>query len=311
MICLRNAGLIPCRNLSLIISLLMAFVVLAGCSSNPSDPDGNGSRPTGTLYVNGDVKANTYSINLQTGATTNLFAGVDPFRTPEGTFIVRTFNGLEEVSANGTTSRMIVREQIQEPFADKYDNAFHNPQLSPDGQYIAYEGQFGFVFDVYVVDRYTGELMLSITEAETGLGYTRPSWTPDNRLVVAGTHSNPGIFITNTDWTSLTRIDANLTFPDQPQVSPDGTKIALIVNAHVYTMNIDGTGLTQVTTSSSSEEMPTWSRDGKSIGVYGNNSILLLNLAGGTIFDLRTISTTMDHFMTFTSFRGGQFYWQQ
>lgn len=286
-------------------SALVVLLATTGCPSDPNTPNTDPTRPTGTLYISGNTQANTYSIDLKTGTTTNMFVGFEPYRTPEGTFIVARYAGLVEVSADGNTSRMIVEANTDFPNNDLYDDAFKNPRLSPNGKYIAYEGQLGGRLDVYVVDRYTGELLLT-----TDLGFTRPSWTPDNRLVVGGGYNNSGIFITDTDWTTLTRIDGNLTDPEQPIVSPDGKLIALILNKHVYTMNIDGSGLKQITTSSTSESWPTWSPDGKSVAVYGNNSILLLTLTGGGFFDVRTISATMDNFISLTADRRGQFQWK-
>lgn len=311
----RSIGFAASTSWMMIAAVLAIGIVTIGCSSNPSDPNNPGSRPSGTLYMNGDNKSNTYSLDLTTGATQNLFPGKDAFRTPEGTFIAYSAEGLVEFSANGLTSRLIVRQVTDDGSANTFNENFHGIQLSPDGKYIAYESNLANQHGVYVVDRTTGELLVSMQGTDIVQGYVRPSWTPDNRIVVAGRGTNPGIFITDVAWTALTRID-NITLPTEPQVSPDGKSIALIVNNDIYTMNIDGSGLKQITNTTSVEQLPTWSPDGKYIAFYGensigSNSIILLNVASGTAFDVRSISTAVDQFFTYSGDLSGQFYWQQ
>jgi Tol biopolymer transport system component len=60
-----------------------------------------------------------------------------------------------------------------------------------------------------------------------------------------------------------------------PQISPDGAKIAFVVtesdlakgktNSDIYLMNADGTGLRRLTTSDKSDDHPRWAPDGKSL----------------------------------------------
>lgn len=164
-----------------------------------------------------------------------------------------------EYSADGTTFRTIVEGNEQEPFDVTYDDSFQNPQLSPDGKYIAYEGQFTYVFDFYIVDRETGELLAGYYTDEIGIGFVRPTWTPDNRIVVAGSHNTPGLYILDQNWEELTRFDPNLANPDQPEVSPNGERVAFVMNNHIYTLKLDGTGLQQITNSDWEESWPTWS----------------------------------------------------
>lgn len=298
------------RFLRFIFAAIFISLIGAGCKSTPAGPAA-ATGPKGTIYMTGQIHSRTYSINLTSAGITNLFTAADAYPTPQGTFIAVTNRGLEEISSDGTTSRLIVKQDDQAPFNVTFDDAFHNPQLSPDGKYIAYEGQFTYVFDVYVVDRTTGALLLTINKAGVGYGYVRPSWTPDGRIVVAGAHNNPGLYVSDAGWTSLTRIDNNLTNPDLPMVSPDGTHIAFVLNSHIYTIAIDGTGLKQITTSSGSESWPTWSTDGNWIACYGGvNSILFLPLLAADFYNIRDISSGLNDFMTFTSTLTGQFTWR-
>jgi Tol biopolymer transport system component len=135
----------------------LAFLpVLGACSSTPNG-DAAAGAATGTLYVNGDTHTSIYAVDLASGAATKIAAGADPYPTPDGTILCKSSHtsALGEYSADGTTFRTIVSQNDQAPFDQTYDDDFHNPQLSPDGKYVAYEGQLGYTFDIYVVDRAT------------------------------------------------------------------------------------------------------------------------------------------------------------
>jgi Tol biopolymer transport system component len=259
-----------------------------GCSST-TDPDTTNAKPTGKLYYNENA-FEIYSVDLTTGKKTNFVPGYDPYRTPEGTIICRNDNGLVEYNSTGTSARLIVDQHEQAPFDVKYDDHFQNPQLSPDGKYIAYEGKFSTSEDFYVVDRYTGKLLFSYYPENVLVGYSRPTWTPDNRIVVSGGTNNPGLFISSADWKTFTRFDPDLNKPKQPIVSPDGKTVAFIMNEHLWTIGIDGTGLKQITTSDWHEAWPTWSSDGKWIAISGNASILLLPMSETGYVNVRNIT---------------------
>ncbi len=291
-----------------VLGIVPVTMALGGCSNSTTEPADSG-KAKGTIYMNGETRSRIYSFDVKTGTGTNLLAGSDPYVTPEGTIICSANNGdLVEYSKDGTTKRVIVKSEIYAPYEETYNDAFKSPQLSPDGKYIAYEGQFGYRFDMYVVERQTGKLVTQFFEDFTVAGFERPSWTPDGRIVFSGKpNANPGLYITSKDFKTYERIDQDLSDPRQPKVSPDGKLIAFILNDHLYTLNIDGTNLKQITTSDWKESWPTWSPDGQWIAIYGNTSILLvpLNNKDGYV-DLDNIN---DNFMTFTAFKDGQFQW--
>ena len=294
---------------SLLIGLGLAAAAL-GCSST-SDAKG-GAAGTGTLYLSGAIASEVWSFDLGTGATKLLVQGNQPYLTPEGTILcINTkTQDLGEYSVDGTTFRTIVKHNIGAPFAATYDDGFHNPQLSPDGRYVAYEGQFGYRFDIYVVDRQSGALLASQSPKEVGVGFERPTWTPDGRLVVNG-HTNEGLFISDATWTTFTRFDQNLSGPLHPAVSPDGKKVAFILNDQLYSVGLDGAGLTPIKTPGTNKtDWPTWSPDGKSIAFYSDLSIMLVPAGGGGTTDLRSLSADADQWMTFTSTRGGNISWR-
>ena len=280
------------------------LLVLSACSSTP-----NGGKAAGTLYINGDTRSNVYSFDLASGSKSQRVAGANPYPTPDGTILCVDTNtqALGEYAADGTTFRTIVKQNDQAPFSDTYDDHFQNPQLSPDGKYVAYEGQFGYTFDIYVVDRSTGALLAAVNPSTVGEGYVRPTWTPDGLLVVAGGPSNAGLYLSDATWTNFTRFDQNLASPDQPAVSPDGKTVAFVLNSHIFTVGLDGTGVTQRTNTSGKESWPSWSPDGQSLVFYTDTSVETLALAGGATLDLSTVD---DNFTTFTVFYGGQMSWR-
>lgn len=107
------------------------------------------------------------------------------------------------------------------------------------------------------------------------------SWTPDGRLIMAGTlylgkfypgaprtGKNEGIFLSDKDLQNARRIDPDLTAPMSPSVSHDGKKVVFVLNDHLWTMNIDGTDLKQITKGNKEEKDPVWSPDGKYIACF-------------------------------------------
>jgi Tol biopolymer transport system component len=263
--------------------VLLPVLFFTGCSDNTADPGNNGINPTGTLYITGQY--DLFSASVSSGTVTNFIEGARmPYATQEGTIIMNKgdHTDLEEYNPQTKTSRVIVKANLND--AATYNDDFLNPQVSNDGKYIAYEGtplqNAAGTYPVYVIDRASGQLIGSYFDMSAYLdGYLRPTWTPDNRIVVAG--AKQGLFITNKELTTFTRIDANISNKIlQPAVSPDGTKIAFILDNHLYTINPDGSGMKQLTTSTFGERWPHWSADGKLIAVMGSDDVYFIKADG-------------------------------
>lgn len=152
------------------------------------------------------------------------------------------------------------------------------PRVSPDGKYAALT-IFGYDKQIYDKDCVVIFDIASSQEVARFEGKYGASWTKDNGLIMAGSYKsasvngqeyhskNPGIFLCAPDLKTLRRIDPELDDPApyHPALSPDGQKLAFILNNHVWTINIDGGNMKQITEvdNDNIESFPVWSPDGK------------------------------------------------
>ncbi len=127
-----------------------------------------------------------------------------------------------------------------------------------------------------------------------------PVVTPDGESVIfaSGTTQplNRDLFVSSTadnggeSQTQLTDRPLNVSW--QPAVSPDGTKIAYVVekegHSDIHVMNIDGTGNANITNTNKGYWSPSWSADSKSLVVvtrdskYGNLELVELAADGSS-----------------------------
>ncbi len=251
-------------------------IVIAACSSSSAPAGGGGNLPGAIYYVgNLGVGSEIWKLDLTTGDDGKLGIGSMPDRTKEGTFILVDVDLIE--APNDLTSRRVILKT--DTATELSVHGFNNPQVSPDGTRVAYSTNDNLVF---VAARDTGVIAARFDMVpDVTSGFYRPTWTPDGRIVVAGGFGNQGLFVSDVGLTQLTRFDPMLAQPSDPAVSPDGTKVAFVLNGKVYVIGLDGQNLTPLTDEDNDgDSLPTWSPDGAHIA-YASGSHLHVKPAGG------------------------------
>ena len=112
------------------------------------------------------------------------------------------------------------------------------PVLSPNGEYIAFNG-------------YWNELWVAKVDGSSIIGLmngTHPSWSPDSSQIVSagyGSDNEWGVYVVDIDGGKPLKIfgnigGGNVGNPDYAVWSPDGTNILVPVGGKIYTVNHDG-----------------------------------------------------------------------
>lgn len=265
--------------------LLCGFLVfLIGCGrQNGNNPNNNPGQPTepngmtsnfsqysGTLtYQNTDEafyydrQYYAYDLDLKTAAATPLYAAYSLSGT-----VFKAKTG--EVIYQNDVPDMIIRKpgSAESLFIEKRNFTEYPIEgvMSDDGQLIAFTRYYGSILipptqlQVEVVDR--NKELVAVFD-----NYYTPAWTPDGRLVMVGLR---GLYITDQNLDNLRQLGPSVSGPQMPSVSPDGRKVAYVVDGQIFTMNINGTNLKQITDSGNRVMWPSWSPDGKFIVVTLN-----------------------------------------
>lgn len=264
-------------RLSLGFALSLALIAFApACSSDLGEDGGGGGNYTGTVYFTAE-DFNIHKVDLATGAYMLLGKGNYPQKTTQGQLLCVIDGNLADAPENLVTYRHI---DDLKTGSDLFAEGFTFPRQSPDGTKVAYVTNSN---TIAIVDFQTGapitELTATNTKVNDVLGFARPSWTPDGRVVFGTALGNEGVYMTDTQFSNtLTRIDAqHLTDVNDPIVSHDGKSIAYVHAKHVWKMGIDGSNPIQIDTNQDNTEVddaiPYWSPDDQTIywpGYAGN-----------------------------------------
>jgi WD40-like Beta Propeller Repeat len=137
------------------------------------------------------------------------------------------------------------------------------PRLSPDGSLVAIEwhsiegGDEASVPVVTIFDR-AGAIQGRFAQSQAW------DWLPDGRLVLA---SRNLVLVTDETLDETTEVAALPDEIDELAASPDGERIALTMNGHIWSMDVDGRGLRRMTTAQGAVFSPSWSPDGRHLAV--------------------------------------------
>lgn len=274
---------------------------MIGCSSN-NVPTISADGFKGFIYYS--TGGSIYRMKMSEQTTSALFTNArHPDITAKGEILcVEEYSTTRIIYSDLTGANrksLVVSESYTGPLFKYYLN---RPRISYDQQYVVYEGDSVHNPNSYVVDASTGELVLTIGDYDARQPMISPSWAPDGSIIVQGwTSMNNGIYKVSSDFTTIQRIDPNLSNVYDPSVSPDGKMIAFIRDGKVYTMGIDGSNPTLHNTVVSNFHLTTWSPDSKYIASVSNSGHMY-------IFDL-TASTVTEVTKTYVS-PDGQLSWR-
>lgn len=234
--------------------------------------------------MSGNGSTDIIALNMSSGSTKRIVTGQDPSVSSDQKVIFDELD-LQETSLTGTSTRTIA---IQSPDAstDYPHSSYADPQVSPNGKYVAYSESL-FTNQVYVVNRTDGALAVSVV-ATVG-GYSAPSWSPDGRLVVQGGYRNPGLFVIDALFKTITKIPGSFDNAQYPRVSPDGSLILFTMNGNIYSVHLDGSSLRTIIADGNTYARPIWSPDMKEIAFGLNSEIDYADVASGTIHNLEDV----------------------
>lgn len=265
------------KTLTQMLVVLAICMIGVGCSSS-NEPTNNTNSLKGYIYYSGS--GNIYRVKLSDHTATELFSNA---RHPE---IIANGNILciEETPVpriffsdlTGANRQTVIEgEGYSGPTHKVYMN---RPRISYDQNYVVYEGDNISNPITYVVDASSGDLIVTIGDKASNQPLFSPSWVPDGSIVVQGeTTKNNGIYKVAADFSSIVRIDPNLSNVSEPSVSPDGKSIAFIRDGKIWVMGIDGSSPTQLNTTATKLHMICWSPDSKYIAVVSSGKIHILD----------------------------------
>jgi hypothetical protein len=137
-----------------------------------------------------------------------------------------------------------------------YGNSNNTPRFAPDGQRVVLMGlQRPASVEEAAMAVYSNATLQPMIVGRDGrpqlafsTGYSQPTWTPDGRIVVAGTKAlgslggdaQTGIFLSAARGSALRRIDPGFDAPHSPAVSPDGSLVAFVNASKIWVMPLSG-----------------------------------------------------------------------
>lgn len=156
--------------------------------------------------------------------------------------------------------------QVQAQTIFEYSNG--NPDYSPDGSYVVFEGIRDGNRDIYIA-KADGSLVRNLSNSIAT--EMHPSWTPDSESILfdSDRSGNSDIYIMAFDGSNVRRLTIDPAADLVGISSPDGTQIAF--NSlrdgqwEVYLMDLETGGLQNLSKNPAIDIMRSWSEDGEKI----------------------------------------------
>jgi TolB protein len=283
----------------------LTFLALAAAQPAEAAYPGNNGK---IAFFSNRSGSNIFTISPNGGVVTKITSSngaSDPAYSPNGTRIAfksasRSNYEISVMKADGSGVRQLTDTPVVES----------EPTWSPDGRKIA------FVASAFEVDGSQDPEIWVMNADGSGRRLltrnsfpdTQPSWSPrGNRIAfVSGRtgDTNSNIYVMDADPTTreaAVSITPNTTDPDyqghddNPDWSPDGTKIAYVHNhepngggvPNIWVMNPNGSNKTNISNNSTTATMPAWSPNGAKIAYVGvrpgttNRNIYTMSASGG------------------------------
>lgn len=270
-----------------LLKLFLLLSVLSLINSCKEDNDTVVGGFKGYIYYS--TGGEIYRVNMKSEISEKLFTNAHyPDITATGEILVQESYPLARLILTDLTGAN--RKSVLD--GTDYNGPIHrrymdHPRISKNQKYIAYDG--GSVYNpvTYVIDVNTGELVATIGDYSERQPLYQPSWAPDGSIYVMGwTSMNNGIYKVSPDFTTVSRVDPNLSNVAYPSVSPDGQSIAFIRDGQLWLMGIDGSNPTQLYVGTETFYIPTWSPDSKYIAVVSKWDLYIFDITKNTYSEI-------------------------
>ncbi len=157
------------------------------------------------------------------------------------------------------------------------------PTWSPDGKYIAFDGEWEVALkprghNIFVIDA-DGSDLRQLTDMDLPMKASDPAWSPDGQQIAFSAGKGPGseIYVMDADGGNARRLARTAGRSLAPSWSPDGRQIAFMYDPggglnfwDVYVMDADGGRRRNLTNHPSYDAYPSWSPDGRRIAFQSN-----------------------------------------
>jgi len=259
------------------VFILAAFFVMS-CDDTATNPT-NTSGLKGTLYFSngGEISKFSFGDSKKVLIASN---ATQPFVHNQTLYAIESFplEKIVRMTLSGSNRETIIESEGYKGPLYKY--YFDNIQVSPDGKYIAYEGDAIYNPQSYIItNELNAELVVTLGDYDARQPLISPTWDKSGNLYMQGWKSmNNGIYKLNSDFSEIVRFDPDLTNIEHPMVSPDGKTLAFIKESKLFTMDLNAQNIKEYEIDLPNLRNPFWSPDSKYIAFNSLGKIYALDI---------------------------------